>query len=122
MARSENTTTTKIDTTTFTLELPDMLKCEPLLRVQISKKRTALVYRYYRKDKDGDTATAYYDVHVVTPTGATAQGCGYGYRNNAFTELYQVRQHIIDISAQLNVRRKTRKMVAVEELDEDDED
>jgi len=98
-----------------------MLKCEPLLRVQISKKRTALVYRYY--GKDGDTATAYYDVHVVTPTGATAQGCGScGYRNNAFTELYRVRQHIIDISAQLNVRRKTRKMVAVEELDEDDED
>lgn len=108
--------TSKTEVETFTLNLPTDINIQPDWRVPVSKGRIALIYK--TPNHDGGMT---YEAYVVSvKTGV--RGNSYGRYDSAFGTLHALKHWLQDVSAQYNVKRKTRKTVVVEECAEDGDD
>lgn len=114
--KSSNETVLKVDVEPFKLALPQELMVTPKFSVEVSNKVTAKVFAYWDNTEGSDK----YDVKMVsTKTGKSTNGYYSG--RSTFRHLFDVMQFIIDVSTQLNVKKRTRRTIEVDE-NTDDED
>ena len=115
--RNEQTETTQVEAKAFELQIPPELNEVPQWRVQVAEKRWAEIYQLEISASPGGPAHKAYEFFVVDAKGRRDTRI---YQiEGTFHSLHRLKYRLIEISEQLNVKRRTRKLVEVEESDDD---
>lgn len=127
--KKEITQDSKIESSEFKLELPERLQVEPWAVIALPRKQQAMIYEVdvLEKGEKGSNVTVNvkrYDVYVVSQKSLKATSLN-SYRNGAANystlHMHELKHYLHDVTAYLNVRRKTRTTSIVDEDNSDDE-
>lgn len=106
----------QVESEPFRLVLPPDLTQSPKWNVKLSPKRSALIYAEPYATKDGGSSTRYDLMIIDTKTGTRD---GNYMRCSQYTTLHEVQHYLVDISHQLNIKKRTRRTIEVDESSDD---
>jgi hypothetical protein len=117
--RAAIATSEAVESVPFSLTLPPELEITPEWTVQVSPTRSAFVYKHWVNgtQHEPEGHDEYEVVIAVTKTRVTTRDTYYGHQN--FRHLHGVKHHILNISHTLNIKKKTRRTVEIDEVDEE---
>ncbi len=123
MRRSKVEATNTNEVEAFVLQLPTDINVEPKFKVPLSKKHIALIYETTessidRNGHEGDPHPAFTVMVVHAKNGALVDR--YHSQGMTFRRMHTVKQYLIDQSATLNVKKRTRRTVETDEETDDE--
>jgi hypothetical protein len=117
--KNATVTAEAVESTPFTLDLPLELEITPAWIVQVSPTKSAFVYKYTVPGNNHEPDTHdEYEVRIANTKTRVGNSNDYYSRQN-FRHLHEVKHSIINASHNLNIKKKTRRTVEVDEVDEE---
>jgi len=128
--KSSVDTKTNVEKAEFKLELPRDISIEPTYKVPLSKTKEAHIFKVANTPKriEERGRPMVYDCYVVSSKTGKSDPRNVHFRGNTYLnfttleEVHEVKQWLIDTSASLNVKRRTKKTVEVDEASDDEDE
>lgn len=117
MRKETNVVTERTEVEKFELKIPLELDRKPDFIVPLSATRAAHIFKDETIDKEGLKTTFYKLYTISLKSGRPVEG-RYHYQGQTYSALQEIKFALINLSAQLNVKKRIRK----DELSEVDDD
>jgi hypothetical protein len=112
-----------IETSQFELHLPDVLNIKPWVNVPMPRNKIALIYEVNRSNNDEEKTHLEYNVYIVNAKTLRSTRDPYNMgRPMSFTDLPALKHYLYDVVGQLSVKKRSRKVVDVVDLQDDDDE
>jgi hypothetical protein len=133
--RTEIEQSTTVENATFDLRLPSEINVEPWMVVELPRNKQAMIYKVMVKEQvavpgwQGQVPTMHdatrYDVYIVSKKSMSTLNPGDSYYSRStqhFSHLPELKHYLHDIARTLSMKRRTKKLVNVEDVREADDD
>lgn len=120
--KTSGETSEQVESAPFTLILPAAINLTPIYTVDLPRNKQAMIYEVDVIDEN-KMSRQRYDAYVVSKktlqTTRDTYNCGRGHQ---FSNIPALKHWLYDVAAQLSVKKRTRKMVDVQDLTDADDD
>lgn len=115
--------TSQLENIQFDLKLPPEIDIKPWAVVEMPRNKQAWVYE--TKNYGEHSPPIQYSVYIVSKKSLSTMADTqqhYHFRTNVFNDIPSLKHYLLDAAKQMSVKKRTRKIVDVQDLQEADDD
>jgi antibiotic biosynthesis monooxygenase (ABM) superfamily enzyme len=115
--------TEQVESAPFVLELPKEINVEPWHTVLLPRNKQAMIYEVTYINEKTMASAKRFDAYIVSRKTLKQNNDHYHYgRLTHFDDMAALKHYLYSVAAELSVKKRTRKVVDVQDLQETDDD